>query len=142
MIITSEIVESIMGFNAIWVAVHLIYFGIYYGKYSGLFHKLTRLDGLEKAGFHEKEIIDFQRDRTWKRIQKLHRISFFPSLGIAVLHLTVFYFYWEWEIFSQYYSSAIYILIGALVFILLANKTQGSKVLRGDSDSDGSGFWT
>lgn len=130
-----------MGFNAIWVVIHLIYFGIYYGKYSSLFHKLTRLTGLERMDFYEKEVIDDERQRTWKKIKNLERISFFPSLGITVLHLTVFYFYWEWEIFSQYYFSVIYILIGALVFVFLANKTQGGRVLRGRGAKWPGGFF-
>lgn len=124
-----------MGFNAIWVVFHLIYFGIYYSKYSSLFHKLRRLDVLEKTELHEQESIDFQREVTWVKIKKLQRISFLPVLGIASLHLVVFYFCWEWEIFTLYYLSSIYILTGALIFIFLANKTQGSKVLRGGPDS-------
>lgn len=131
-----------MGFNALWVVFHLIYFGIYYSKYSSCFHKLRRLNVLKKTERYEREVIDFQEEITWKKIKKLQQISFFPVLGIALLHLVVFYFCWEWEIFTQYYSSAIYILIGALIFVFLANKTQGSKVLRGgpNSGSD-SGPW-
>lgn len=131
MIITPQIVDSIVGFNGIWVVFHLIYFGIYYSKYSACFHKLSSVDHLEKTNFYEQELIDITRQNTWIKIKKLQRISYFPTLGITVLHLTVFYFCWEWEIFIRYYLSAIYILIGGLVFIFLANKTQGARVLRG-----------
>lgn len=127
-----------MGFNAIWVVFHLIYFTIYYSKYSGCFHKLSSLDRLKKTDTFDQEIIDFQKELTWKKIEKLHRVSYFPVLGIALLHLGSFYFFWQIEIFTQYYLSVIYILIGALTFILLANKIQGAKVLRDNVDSD---FW-
>lgn len=93
MIITPRIVDSIMGFNAIWVAIHLIYFGIYYSKYSTCFHKLTSLDHLEKANVYEQELIDITRVNTWNKIKKLQRISFFPIVGIFVLHLVIFYVY-------------------------------------------------
>lgn len=120
----------------------MIYFVIYYSKYSGLFHKLRRLDVLEKTETYEQEMIDFQRMVTWKKINKMQRVSYFPTLGIAILHLLSFYSFWNREVFTQYYLSVIYILIGALIFILLANKTQGSRVLRRGPDSgSNSGPW-
>lgn len=133
MIITPQIRYSVLGFNGIWVLIHFVYFVIYYSRYSDYFHKLDRLDRLEKMEFYETSAIDLQREKIRNKIKKLQRISFFPTLGIFLLHLITFYFYWESEIFVEYWLSAIYILIGALVFVFLANKTQGARVLRGKS---------
>ncbi len=133
MIITPQIEEAVLGFHAIWVAIHFTYFSIYYSRYSACFHKLKSVDQLEKANLYDQELIDITRVNIWKKIKKLQRISFFPTLGIFILHLVSFYFYWEWEIFTGYWLGTIYILIGALVFIFLANKTQGARVLRGKS---------
>lgn len=143
MIITPQIEEAILGFHAIWVVIHFTYFSIYYSRYSACFHKLKSVDQLEKANIYEQELIDITRVNTWNRIKKLKRISFFPTFGIAVLHVISFYLYWEWEIFATHYMSVIYILIGALVFIFLANKTQGARVLRsvGGSKSSIRGPW-
>jgi hypothetical protein len=131
MIITPQIKEAVLGFNAVWVVIHFIYFSIYYSRYSACFHKLRSVDFLEKADIYDQELIDVTRVNTRRKIKKLQRISFFPTLGIFLLHLMAFYFYWEREIFTRYWPSVIYILIGALVFIFLANKTQGARVLRG-----------
>ncbi|MDF3027905.1 MAG: hypothetical protein K0S23_2212 [Fluviicola sp.] len=140
MIITQQIEDAVLGFNAIWVVIHFSYFSFYYSRYSACFHKLRSMDLLEKANLYEQELIDITRENTWKKIKKLQRISYFPTLGIAVLHLVVFYFYWEREIFGAYYTSAFYILIGGLVFMFLANKTQGARVLRGGRGGRGSFF--
>lgn len=133
MIITPQIEQEILGFHGLWVVIQFTYFSIYYSRYSACFHKLRSVDKLEKADIYDQELIDVTRANTWKRIKKLQRISFFPTLGIFIFHLTSFYFYWEWEVFADYWMGSVYILIGALVFIFLANKTQGARVLRGKS---------
>lgn len=131
MIITPQIEEEILGFHGLWVVIHFTYFSIYYSRYSACFHKLKSVDHLEKANIYDQELIDITRVNTWTKIKKLRRISFFPTFGVSILHLASFYFYWEWEIFVDYWIGTVYILIGALVFIFLANKTQGARVLRG-----------
>ncbi|WP_300663503.1 hypothetical protein [Fluviicola sp.] len=136
--ITPKIQESIVGFNAIWVVFHLIYFAIYYSKYSSCFHKLSSLDLLKKIDLVDKEVINSRKEIIWKKIKKLRRISYFPTLAIAILHLGSLYIFWHNEIFTQYYSSVIYMLIGGLIFILLANEIKGAKVLDDNVDSD---FW-
>lgn len=133
MIITPQIEEEILGFHGLWVVIHFTYFSIYYSRYSTCFHKLKSVDQLEKAKLYAQELIDATRVNTWTKIKKLRRISFFPSVGIFILHLASFYFYWEWEVFVDYWLGSVYILTGALVFIFLANKTQGARVLRGKS---------
>ena len=131
MILTDEIQSALIGFNAIWVVGHFIYFSFYYSKYSACFHKLNSVNSLEKTQVYEQALIDVTRSNTWNKIKKLRRISFFPPCGILGLHLLVFYLFWENEIFHQYYYVCFYIFIGALGFIFLANKTQGARVLRG-----------
>ena len=131
MYITPQIEEGVLEFDAVWIVIQFSYFSIYYSRYSACFHKLKSVDLLEKANLYEQKLIDVTRANTWTKIKKLKRISFFPPIGIAVLHLATFYLYWEREIFTRYWPSVVYILIGALVFIFLANKTQGAKVLRG-----------
>lgn len=131
MYITPQIEVAVFEFDAIWIVIQLTYFSIYYSRYSACFHKLKSVDKLEKANIYDQELIDVTRVNTWKRIKNLRRISFFPPIGIALLHLVVFYLYWEREIFTRYWISTIYILTGALVFVFLANKTQGARVLRG-----------
>jgi hypothetical protein len=133
MYITPQIEIAVFEFDAIWIVIQFSYFSFYYSRYSACFHKLKSVSHLEKANLYDQELIDVTRANTWKKIRKLKRISFFPPIGIAVLHLVIFYLYWEWEIFTKYWISVIYILIGALVFIFLANKTQGARVLRGKS---------
>ena len=133
MYITPQIEVAVFEFDAIWIVIQFSYFSFYYSRYSACFHKLKSVDHLEKANLYEQELIDVTRANTWKKIRKLKRISFFPPIGIAVFHLVTFYLYWEREIFTKYWISVIYILIGALVFIFLANKTQGARVLRGKS---------
>lgn len=131
MIITPEIEREILGFHGLWVVIQFTYFSIYYSRYSACFHKLKSVDKLEKANLYDQKLIDVTRVNTWKKIKKLQRISFFPTFGVFILHLASFYFYWEWEIFVDYWIGTVYILIGGLVFIFLANKTQGARVLRG-----------
>ncbi|AEA43915.1 hypothetical protein [Fluviicola taffensis] len=139
MYITPQILDGIMGFNTIWVFIHLIYFGVYYSKYSSLFHKFIRLNTFEKHHLYEKEFLDLLRDKNWKKIQKLRAKSYYPVICLTFFHLITFYFYWKREIFELYYLSVIYIAIGSFIFVFLANVTQGSRVLRGGFGSRSSG---
>ena len=140
MYITPQIEVAVFEFDAIWIVIQFSYFSIYYSRYSACFHKLKSIDSLEKANLYDQELIDLTRANTWKKIKKLQRISFFPPFGIAIFHLVTFYFYWAWEIFTTYWLSVVYILIGTLVFVFLANKTQGARVLRGKSPKWGRFF--
>lgn len=120
--ITPQIEEETLGFHSLWVVIHFTYFSIYYSRYSTCFHKLKSVDQLEKAKLYDQELIDVTRVNTWTKIKKLRRISFFPSVGIFILHLASFYFYWDWEVFVDYWIGSVYILTGALVFIFWQTK--------------------
>ncbi len=121
--------SNFVGFNAIWVVLHLIYFSWYYSKYSACFHKLARLESLEKSKFYEQKDIDRTRSNTWKRIQQFKRIAYFPIIAIALTHVLGIIFFWGKDVFIEQFMAVIYVAAGAGLFIFLANETQGSKVL-------------
>ena len=59
--------------------LHLIYFLIYYGRYSRLNQKLAKMDRLEKSGLIDQMRIDLTRTNANYRIQKMRKICYLPN---------------------------------------------------------------
>jgi len=120
-----------------FAALHLLYFIIYYSRYSTLNQKLTGIAKMEKAAVIEQEVIDASRVSINTKIKKLRRWSYYPIPILALIHFFVLqamiptndylieidpYFY------GDYYFHFGYITIGSLLLILAGNYVKGAQI--------------
>src|SRR6218665_187926 len=137
---TDDVFHQFFPFQAFWVVLHFIYFSKYYSRYSECFDKLNSIQTMEKAEVITTEVSQKQQQLNLDKAAKLKCISYYPTLGIGLLNQVALYLFWGSYFFSEYYYVPICFTIGALVFIFLANVTQGSKVL-GVKQIGGFGPW-
>ena len=79
-------IDEIFILQTIFGAIHLIYFIIYYGKYSSLNQRLTGIEKMEKAGVIDQATIDASRLSINNKIAQIGKWSYLPIIPIAVIH--------------------------------------------------------
>lgn len=111
----------------VFAFLHLLYFMIYYGRYSSLNQKLAKLDRMDRAGLIAKASIELTRNNTRYRISRMRRICYLPNGIILVIHLVFNLFYFEFfEIIHL--LEPLYIGLAGAVLILLGNFTKGAQI--------------
>lgn len=108
--------------------LHLLYFLIYYGRYSTLNQKLAKVDRLEKSGIVAQQSIDLTRKNTIHRIQRIKHLCYLPNAVILVVHW-IFNGYYFGEFFkTSNFLEPIYIGLAGAILILLGNITKGAQI--------------
>ena len=112
----------------VFAVLHLIYFLIYYGRYSRLNQKLAKMDRLEKSGLIDQMRIDLTRTNANYRIQKLRKICYLPNGIILLIHwsFNLYYFGKSFEINN--FLEPVYIALAGSFLILLGNFTKGAQI--------------
>lgn len=112
----------------VFAVLHLIYFLVYYGRYSRLNQKLAKMDRLEKSGLIDQKRIDLTRTNTHNLIKKMRRICYMPSGIILVIHwsFNLYYFGKSFEIIHL--LEPIYIALAGSILILIGNYTRGAQI--------------
>jgi len=80
-------IDEIFILQTIFGAVHLIYFIIYYGRYSTLNQKLNGIEKMEKAAVVDQSVIDASRLSINGKITQIRKWSYLPIIPIAVIHV-------------------------------------------------------
>ncbi len=112
----------------VFAVLHLIYFLIYYGRYSRLNQKLAKMDRLEKSGLIDQMRIDLTRTNANYRIQKMRKICYLPNGIILLIHwsFNLYYFGKSFEINN--FLEPVYIALAGSFLILLGNFTKGAQI--------------
>lgn len=112
----------------VFVALHVIYFMIYYGRYSRLNQKLAKVDRLEKSGLIDQKVIDFTRTNTNLRIRRMKRLCYLPNAIILLVHW-IFNGYHFGKLFDiSNFLEPLYIGLAGALLILLGNFTKGAQI--------------
>lgn len=108
--------------------LHIIYFSIYYGRYSKLNQKLAKLVRMEKAKLFPQSSIDLTRTNTNYLIAKMRKRCYLPNGIILMIHwiFNGIYFGKSFEII--HFLEPVYIALGGAILILLGNITKGAQV--------------
>lgn len=109
--------------------LHLLYFAIYYGRYSTLNQKLAKIARLEKAGLVDQSSIDLTRNNTHYRIQRMRRICYLPNAIILLVHWTCAIFYFGKQLEITHFLEPVYIALAGTALILLGNFTKGAQII-------------
>lgn len=112
----------------VFAVLHLIYFLVYYGRYSRLNQKLAKMDRLENSGLIDQKRIDLTRTNTNYRIQKIRRICYMPNGIILLMHwsFNLYYFGKSFDITNL--LEPVYIALAGSILILLGNYTKGAQI--------------
>lgn len=113
----------------VFAFLHLVYFMMYYGRYSRLNQKLVKLVRMERSKVIEQSRIDLTRTNTNYRIQRMRRICYLPNGIILLVHwvFNAFYFGKQLEL-AHFMESAGIALAGGLL-ILIGNFTKGAQII-------------
>lgn len=112
----------------IFAFLHVLYFLIYYGRYSRLNQKLSKVDRLEKSGIIVQSSIDLTRTNTNLRIQKIKRLCYLPNTIILVIHWIFNGFYFGKSVDISNFLEPVYIGAAGALLILLGNITKGAQI--------------
>lgn len=112
----------------IFAFLHVLYFLIYYGRYSRLNQKLTKMDRLEKSGVIAQSSIDLTRMNTNLRIQKIKKLCYLPNVIILVIHWIFNGFYFGKLVDTSNFLEPVYIGLAGTLLILLGNITKGAQI--------------
>ncbi len=112
----------------IFSILQVIYFMIYYGRYSRLNQKLAKMDRLEKSGLVAQTSIDLTRTNTHYRIWKIRRICYLPNGILLVIHWVFNGFFFGKSFEIDNFLEPIYIALSGAVLILLGNITKGAQI--------------
>lgn len=132
-------IDAIYVTQFVFAGIHLLYFMIYYGRYSTLNQKLTGISKLEKAAIIEQAVIDASRVSIHAKIAKWRKWSYLPIPIIAVVHFFVLramipvkQYLLELGIESypneEHYFNFAYISIGSLALIAAGNYVKGAQI--------------
>lgn len=149
--------EELFQLHLIFGIIHLIYFLIYYGRYSTLNQKLNHVLKIEKAGAADQMIIETSKASISGRINKWRKWSYIPVPLIASIHLVflvktlpenpqaayllhnkIFFR----EIFidhSLQYWIVGFILLGSTGLIAMGNYTKGAQIFDPNKSYRGTG---
>lgn len=80
-------IDEIFILHTIFGTIHLIYFIIYYGRYSSLNQKLTGIAKMERAGVVDQAVLDASRASIRNKIVRISKWCYLPILPIGITHL-------------------------------------------------------
>jgi|GEM_PF-6247763 len=112
----------------IFAFLHVLYFLIYYGRYSRLNQKLTKMDRLEKSGVIAQSSIDLTRMNTNLRIQKIKKLCYLPNVIILIIHCIFNGYYYGKSVDTSNFLEPVYIGLAGAFLILLGNITKGAQI--------------
>ena|SRR6218665_3951875 len=139
-------VDNVFILNTIFGVIHFIYFMIYYGRCSTLNQKLNGIAKMEKAGVIEQSVLTASRESITNKIAKLKKIAFYPTIGVAVAHLTGLILQFnqtetvqllvDGQLIQEHvsaigtfpYVSYALITLGGFAFILAGNYVKGAQI--------------
>lgn len=108
--------------------VHLLYFSIYYGRYSSLNQKLAKLVRMEKARVVAQASIDLTRNNTYYKIGRMRKWCYLPNAMILAVHWIFNMIYFGKQVdFSHFFRSTCVALCGSLL-VLMGNYTKGAQI--------------
>lgn len=139
--------DTIFITQTIFGIVHVIYFLVYYGRYSTLNQKLNGIEKMEKAGVVEQSTINASKTSISKRIAGLRKWSYLPVTIISIIH-----FFWMYlslpedktvyilrsdeliteelpQDFTMVYLNVILISIGGALLIAAGNFVKGAQII-------------
>lgn len=118
--------ELLATYNYCFAGIHFLYFVIYTSRYSTLHQQIASINKLRKARMYEEAVIDAQVARKKVKIHQMKRIAYFPAIGIALTHLGAFLLFTKFR--GEDLLSVLYIFIGAMVLLFLANLVKGAQI--------------
>ena len=150
-------IDTIFNIQIIFGIIHVVYFLIYYGRYSTLNQKLNGIEKMEKAGVVDQAAINTSKTSITKRIAWLRRWSYLPAMVISVIH-----FFWIVlsvpqnntayilrnneliteelsQDFTMVYLNVIFISIGGGLLIALGNFVKGAQIVDSNKRFRGTG---
>jgi hypothetical protein len=139
--------DNIFITQTIFGIIHVIYFLIYYGRYSTLNQKLNGIEKMEKAGVVEQSVINTSKTTVSKRIAGLRKWCYLPVTIISIIHFfwmhlslpedkTVYILRSDELIteelphdFTMVYLNVIFISIGGALLIAAGNFVKGAHII-------------
>ncbi len=139
--------DNIFITQTIFGIIHVIYFLVYYGRYSTLNQKLSRIEKMEKAGVVEQPVSTASKNTISKRIAVLRKWCYLPVTLISIIH-----FFWMYfslpenktayilrnneliteelaQDFTMVYLNVIFISIGGGLLIAAGNFVKGAQII-------------
>lgn len=150
-------IDTIFIIQIIFGIIHVVYFLIYYGRYSTLNQKLNGIEKMEKAGVVEQAASNTSKSSIHKRVIWLRRWSYLPAMVITVIH-----FFWIFlsvpqnktayilrnnnliteelpQDFTMVYLNVIFISIGGALLIAIGNYVKGAQIVDSNKRFRGTG---
>jgi hypothetical protein len=112
----------------VFAFLHVLYFMIYYGRYSRLNQKLAKVDRMEKSGLIAQSSIDLTRINTNLHIQKIKKFCYLPNTIILLAQWIFNGVYFGKSFGISNFLEPIYIGLAGAFLILLGNITKGAQI--------------
>lgn len=120
-----------VGVHLISAGIYVMYFLIYYGRYSTLNQKLNGILKIEKAGIVDQSIIDTSKANTNRKISAWRKRCYLPLPFIALAHFIELYSVFP-HCFLSEYLVIIYVGLGGAGLIWIGNYTKGAQIFDPD----------
>ena len=119
--------DTLISVHLISAGIYILYFAIYYGRYSRLNQKLNGILKIEKAGVANPEIVEQSKLNTNRKIRKWRRRCYLPIPFIGILHFIALYQVYPVYQLSEYLI-ILYVAIGGSLLIAMGNFTKGAQI--------------
>lgn len=124
---TIESQDTIMSVHLISAGIYVLYFAIYYGRYSTLNQKLNGIQKIEKAAVADPSVVERSKINTERKIMNWKKRCYLPIPFIAVAHIIGLY-----NILHSFHLSVylvvVYVAIGGFLLIRIGNYTKGAQI--------------
>lgn len=113
----------------VFAVLHLLYFMVYYGRYSRLNQKLVKLVRMEKVKVVPQASIDLTRNNTNYRIWRIRRICYLPNGIILLLHWIFNGVYFGKQLELGHFLESLGVALAGMLLILMGNYTKGAQII-------------
>jgi hypothetical protein len=111
-----------------FACMYMLYFLVYYGRYSALNQKLVKVARMEKAGVVAQSTIDLTRKNTLYRIRRIKRICYVPNGIVLLIHWAFNGYYFGKSFELANFLEPVYLALAGAGLILLGNITKGAQI--------------
>lgn len=124
---TTELKDAVTSVHLISAGIYVLYFAIYYGRYSTLNQKLNGILKIEKTGLTDPAIVEVSKLNTNRKIRNWRKRCYLPIPFIAIAHFIGLYQVYPVYQLSEYFI-ILYVAIGGSILIAMGNFTKGAQI--------------